>query len=122
MQGRRTATPIVDTRGTNLDITGPYREVVLTGCARLAELGADGFMFDERHLPPEGCWGSALEAAWKAETGGPAPRPDEADPVYWRFVDFKARKIEDTFAYWRDAVRAEHPDVVFFVSTTTIPL
>jgi hypothetical protein len=113
--------PIVDTRGANLDITGPYREVVLARLRRLAELGADGFMFDERHLPPEGCWGSALEAAWRAETGAPAPRPDEADPLYRRFLDFKARKIEDTFAYWRDAVKTEYPDVVFFVSTTTIP-
>jgi hypothetical protein len=113
--------PIVDTRGTNLDITGPYREVVLARLRRLAELGADGFMFDERHLPEAGCWESALEAAWTAATGKPAPRPDEADPLYRRFLDFKARKIEDTFAYWRDAIEAEHPNVVFFVSTTTIP-
>jgi hypothetical protein len=112
---------ISDRRGTNLDITGPYREVVLARLRRLAELGADGFMFDERHLPPEGCWGSALEAAWTAETGKPAPRPDEGDRDYRRFLDFKARKIEDTFAYWRDAIKADHPNVVFFVSTTTIP-
>ena len=43
------------------------------------------------------------------------------DSVYREFLDFKAREIEDTFAYWRDEVQREHPEVVFIVSTTTIP-
>jgi hypothetical protein len=114
--------PIVGPRGIHLDITGPYREVVLMRLRELAEMGADGFFFDYRHLPPEGAWGSALEEAWRAETGEEAaPRPDDADPRYRRFVDFKAEKIEETFAYWRDEVKAAHPDVVFLVSTTTVP-
>jgi hypothetical protein len=104
-----------------LDITGPYgEEVVLPRLLQLAELGVDGLMFDERHLPPKGCWGSALEDAWKAEKGQPeAPGPN--DPGYPEFLDFKARRIEDTFVHWRDVVHAAHPDVVFAVSTTTIP-
>jgi hypothetical protein len=113
---------IVGKRGTNLDITGAYRETVLSHLRQLAELGADAFMFDERHLPPEGCWGSALEEAWKAETGEPsAPPPDDGNALYRQFLDFKARKIEDTFAYWRDEVKRGHPEVMFIVSTTTIP-
>jgi hypothetical protein len=116
------ATPSPDDRGTPLDITGPYREVVLDRLRMLAAMGADGFMFDERHLPPTGCWCSALADAWTTETGLPVPAdPDEADPVYRQFLDFKARKIEDTFAYWRDRVHADYPQVVFVVSTTTIP-
>jgi hypothetical protein len=115
-------TPSPDDRGTPLDITGPYREVVLDRLRMLAAMGADGFMFDERHLPPTGCWCSALADAWTTETGLPVPaEPDEADPVYRQFLDFKARKIEDTFAYWRDRVHADYPEVVFVVSTTTIP-
>jgi hypothetical protein len=113
---------IVGDRGTNLDITGPYGDVVLGRLRRLAELGVDGFMFDERHLPPRGCWRSALAAAWTAETGQPPPPvADDASAVYREFLDFKARRIEDTFARWRDAVHAHHPHVVFIVSTTTIP-
>jgi hypothetical protein len=110
-----------DPRGIHLDITGPYREVVLTRLQELAARGADGLNFDERHLPPEGCWGSALEDAWKAETGEESAPRAETDPLYLEFIEFKARKIEDTFEYWRGAVQAEHPDVVFLVSTTTIP-
>jgi hypothetical protein len=109
-------------RGIHLDITGPYRETVLEHLRRLADLGADASMFDERHLPPRGCWGSALEEAFIAETGQPsAPPPDDANPLYRQFLDFKAQKIEDTFAYWRDEVKKKHPEVVFIVSTTTIP-
>jgi hypothetical protein len=114
--------PIVGKRGVHLDITGPYREVVLTRLLELADMGVDGLKFDERHLPPEGCWGSALETAWVAETGQPAPTDiDDADPRYRRFIDFKARRIEETFAYWRDTVKATHPHVVFLTSTTTLP-
>jgi hypothetical protein len=112
-------TPIEGDRGTSLDITGPYRERVLERLLDLAELGVDGLMFDERHLPKQGCWGSALEEAWTAEHGTPAPRP--RDPRYPEFLDFKAARIEETFAYWRDSVHAAHPGVVFVVSTTTIP-
>jgi hypothetical protein len=112
-------TPIEGDRGTSLDTTGPYRELVLERLLLLAELGVDGFMFDERHLPPKGCWGSALEDAWAAEHGSPAPTP--RDPLYPEFLDFKAAQIEETFAYWRDSVKAAHPGVVFVVSTTTIP-
>jgi hypothetical protein len=115
-------TPIEDDGRISLDITGPYREVVLARLLALAELGVDGFMFDERHLPPRGCWGSAVEDAWRAEKGVPPPTERrEADPLYQEFLDFKAARIEDTFAYWRDTVKAAHPDVVFIVSTTTIP-
>jgi hypothetical protein len=110
-----------DPRGTYLDITGDYRNVVLARLLELAARGADGFNFDERHLPPEGCWHSSLAAAWKAERGVEAPPPNENDELYLEFLDFKARKIEDTFLYWRDEVKTRHPNVVFAVSTTTIP-
>jgi hypothetical protein len=119
---RPNGTWIEGDRGFYLDITGPYRETVLQRLQELADLGVDGLMFDERHLPPIGSWGSALEDAWRAEKGRPPPPAvDDANPDYREFIDFKARRIEDTFAYWRDEVKSEHPDVVFIVSTTTIP-
>lgn len=114
--------PIDGPRGIHLDITGPYREVVLKRLLELAEMGADGFFFDYRHLPPRGAWDSALEDAWKAETGEEAaPPPDDADRLYRQFLDFKAKQIEETFAYWRDEVKAGHPEVVFVISVTTVP-
>jgi hypothetical protein len=105
-------------RGTNLDLTGPYREVVRVRLLELAAMGADGFLFDNFHLPLIGCWGTALEEAWKTETGeDAAPRPHDEGRRYRRFLDFKARKIEETFAYWRHEVKAQYPEVVFVIST-----
>ena len=105
-----------------LDITGGYRQIVLNRLLLLAHLGIDGLMFDERHLPPTGCWGSALEDVWRGEMGEePPPAVDDRDPRYRVYLDFKARRIEDTFLYWRNAVQARYPHVVFIVSTATIP-
>ena len=119
---RLDGTPIdASERGIHLDITGPYREVVLTHLLELAAMGADGLFFDFRHLPARGCWGSALAAAWQATHGAPPPAPNDSNQLYQQFLDFKAQKIEETFIYWRDQVKAAHPNVVFIVSTTTVP-
>jgi hypothetical protein len=119
---RLDGTPIdASERGIHLDITGPYREVVLAHLLDLAAMGADGLFFDFRHLPARGCWGSALAAAWQATHGAPPPAPNDSNRLYQEFIDFKAAKIEETFIYWRDQVKAAHPNVVFIVSTTTVP-
>jgi hypothetical protein len=121
---RRNGTPIeAATRGNHLDITGPYREVVLNHLLELAAMGADGIMFDFHHLPARGTWGSPLARAWSDGPGNGAkpPAPDDCNEVYQQFLDFKARQIEDTFIYWRDRVKAEYPNVLFIVSSTVIP-
>ena len=97
-------------RGSYLDMTGPYRELVLKRLLELAAMGADGLFFDFRHLPPRGCWDTALAHAWKARTGAPPPAPNDCDPLYQQFLDFKAEQIEETFVYWRDQVKAAIPE------------
>ncbi len=104
-----------------LDITGPYGDVVLARLRDLAVMGADGLFFDARHLPPRGCWGTALEEDWRRLTGQPAPRPIPASRLYQQFLDFKAKRIEETFIRWRDEIKAAHPNVVFVISTTVVP-
>ena len=113
--------PVDTERGPFLDMTGPYRELVLTRLRELAGMGADGLFFDFRHLPPRGCLNTALAIAWEARTGAPPPAPNDCDSLYLDFLDFKAEQIEDTFAYWRDRVKADYPNVVFIISTTTVP-
>ena len=115
-------------RGAHLDITGPFREIVLQRLLELAEMGVDGFFFDGKHLPSlprydyEGCWGSALEENFRNTTGLDAPtKPDRSDPVWQQWLDFKAAEIERTFAYWQDSVHVQYPDVVFIVSAADLP-
>lgn len=107
-------------RGVYLDITGPYREIVLQRLLELAGMGASGLYFDNRHLPGHGCWGSTLEEDFINSTGLPVP-DGPGDDHYLTWLDFKARKIDETLAYWQDMVHQQFPDVQFLISTTTIP-
>ena len=118
---RFTGQPIPARRkGSWLDITGPYREYVRDRLRELGAMGADAVFFDFRHLPPRGCWHSALAAAWREQTGQEAPDIDPENPLYLQFLDFKAQQIEATFAYWREQVLTQYPEMLFFISTTTI--
>lgn len=100
-----------------------YREIVLQRLLELAGMGVDGFLFDSRHLPKDGCWCSALANAFTLETAALPPTvKDLNDPLYRQFLDFKAYKIEETFAYWKKVVKNQFPHVVFVISTTGIPV
>lgn len=109
-------------RGLYLDLTTGYRKIVLQRLLELAKLGVRGFNFDSRHMPPHGCWGTAFAEEFQRITGSPAPGTiDKDDPIYRQFLDFQAYKVEETFAYWKASVKSKYPDVIFLISTTTIP-
>jgi hypothetical protein len=109
-------------RGTFLDLTSPYREVVLSELITLAGKGADGFFFDATHFPPSGCWGSHLQRAFELETGHAAPTAiDPSDPRYLEFLGYQAQQLQSVFAYWRERVHERYPGVVFVVSVATLP-
>lgn len=109
-------------RGNFLDITSPYREVVLTRLLELADRGSDGFYFDHTHLPRGGCWSPGMVAEFQRTTGRRAPANSrDSDADYNAFLDFQAQRVADTFAYWQDQVHRKYPDVVFVVSTTFLP-
>jgi hypothetical protein len=105
-------------RGPFLDITGPYGDVVRTRLLELADRGVDGFNFDNRHLPPKGCFGTQLEARFRNIIGR---HPDFGDGSerfsdYRLFLDFQEFEVARTFARWRTHVKRAHPDAVFVVS------
>ncbi len=115
-------TPARAPRGTPLDVTSDYREVILGELDALAAAGADGFFFDWSHLPPAGCWSPHLVQGFERATGSPAPRRRDArDPRYRAFLAYTASQLEQTFDYLRDAVHRRYPDAVFVVSVSTLP-
>jgi hypothetical protein len=115
---------ITDPReGPWLDLSEPgYRDIVLQRLLELAQMGVDGLYFDFRHLPKEGCWCSPLASAFDETGTSPPTDKDLNDPVYRQFLDFKAYKIEEAFAYWKQMVKSQFPHVVFVVSATGIPI
>lgn len=108
-------------RGDYLDITGPYGDIVAGRLAEVAEAGADGFYFDGRHAPREGCWGTALERVFLQATGlaGPAEVARSGESTH-RWLRFNAEALADTFDGWLAHVRRDHPEVVFVVSAPTL--
>ncbi|GEM_PF-5441953 len=104
-----------------LDITGPYREVVLQRLLELGERGVKGLMFDEIHMPFEGAWGTATQEAWE-QAGNQTPKKEDlSDPNYRAYVRFMYDRVWETFAYWRREVHKKHPNLVFTVSVTSLP-
>jgi hypothetical protein len=115
--------PQADARdGAFLDLTSPYREVVLQRLLDLAEMGVGGFYFDADHMPYNGCWGTPLAAEFTRATGQAAPRrANFNDPVYRGFLGFQAYRTAETFAYLQSRVQQKYPNVVFTVSTSSLP-
>jgi hypothetical protein len=109
-------------KGPFLDITSPYREVVLVRLLELAESGVDAAYFDNRHMPMAGCFATPLDEGFRLTTGMEAPtRPDHDDPLYRLFLQFQAYKVEETFSYWRAAVKARYPDFALVVGGGGLP-
>lgn len=114
--------PFSTWRGDYMCMNSPYADYFLTRMLELTDMGADGFYFDERHMPKTGCWCSYCRAKFKEETGLDHPaRVNMYDPVWWKLVEFNNATIERTFVRWRRAVHARNPECVFIVSANVYP-
>ncbi len=100
----------------------PYDDFVLTRLLELAEMGVDGFYFDETHQPKQGCWCGFCREQFTALSGLEHPaHPDPANPVYQRLQDFTNMTIERIFREWRPAIDAVNPECVMLISGNTWP-
>lgn len=108
---------IATNRGRYLCMNSPYREFVGTRLRELEAMGADGFFFDEAHMPPIGCWCDYCRRAFRAEYGMDlAGARDLGDPRYETQLTFNNRTVERTFAAWRERLHGSDPDLVMVVS------
>lgn len=118
-QGSRVESP---RRGLELCFNSPYRGFVQTRLSELVRRGARAFYFDSHHMPQRGCWCEWCTEGFRRETGRAMPgRPDPRDPDYQALVEFNNRTVEATFAEWKRALRAIHPEVLLIVSAGTWP-
>ena len=99
----------------------PARDLVTTRLRELADRGVDGIYFDSWHMP-EVCTCENCRAAYRKETGRAmdvtAGRGSEA---YQRASRFVARSIVHNFVHWKQAVKAEHPEVMFAIGSSLYP-
>ncbi len=108
------------TKGKYLDITGAYGDIVETRLLELADTGLAGIYMDFRHMPPNGCWGSALANRYLQETGFVAP-PVTSSIEYLRYSKFYVDAVADQIDSWKTAVEEQYPYVQLVVSTTSVP-
>lgn len=109
-------------RGAYMCFNSPYPDYLLTRSLELVDLGADGFYYDEVHMPKSGCWCDYCKQRFKDETG--LDHPEEADPddpVWQRLIDFNNLTIERTFLKWREAIHERNPELVMLVGSNTWP-
>ncbi|MBN1342173.1 MAG: hypothetical protein JXQ73_05815 [Phycisphaerae bacterium] len=109
-------------RGDYMCFNSPYPDYFQTRAIELVDMGADGFYFDERHMPKTGCWCASCKKAFKQATGLDHPeRADPSDPVWHRLIDFNNLTIERTFLKWRRAIHQRNPSVVMLIGSNTWP-
>ncbi|MCZ7649081.1 MAG: hypothetical protein M5U26_28145 [Planctomycetota bacterium] len=109
-------------RGIHMCLNTPYADYFLKRMLELVDFGADGFYFDEEHMPPAGCWCPACKDGFAKLTGlEPPPNEDHTSPLWHKFVDYNNRVVEQAFLKWRAGLHAKRPDVVMLISSNSYP-
>ena len=114
--------PLSSARGDYMCFNSPYPDYFLVRALELVDMGADGFYFDEAHMPKSGCWCDNCRRAFKEATGLEHPEfPDAFDPVWHKLVEFNNATIERTFVKWREAIHERNPDLEMLIGSNTWP-
>ncbi|MCX7012970.1 MAG: hypothetical protein NTW86_10510 [Candidatus Sumerlaeota bacterium] len=61
--------PLHTNRGAIMCVNSPYSDYFLRRQLELIDMGADGFYYDEVHMPKTGCWCPYCRAKFKEQTG-----------------------------------------------------
>lgn len=104
-------------KGIRLCFNSPYADFFLTRSLELADLGVDGFYFDEQHQPKDGCWCPYCRKGFKEKTGLDIPEKiDKDDPLYQKLMDYKNEIMERTFRKYREELHKRTPNLVMLIS------
>jgi hypothetical protein len=111
-----------DNKGPEIDITRPaYQSYAVARLRELADFGAKGAYFDNRHGNSEGVFGTALADGYVAAGGILPTAVNLNDANYVRYLRYNADQLADAMASICGQVRATHPNFKFLISCTTVP-
>jgi hypothetical protein len=114
--------PLSSNRGAYMCWNSPYPMYLLQRELELVDLGADGFFYDEVHMPKTGCWCRYCRERFTEETGLDHPVDDDPDdPIWHKLRDFNNLTIERTFLKWRAALHERNPELVMLIGSNTYP-
>jgi hypothetical protein len=109
-------------RGDYLCMNSPYLDYFTTRMLELTERGADGFYFDERHMPADGCWCQYCRNRFRSQTGLPPPDShDYSDRKYLRYLRFKNETIERGIGHYIDQAHSQVQGLPMLISVTYVP-
>lgn len=109
-------------RGEQMCLNSPYADFMETRLMELARLGADGFFFDEVHLPKPVCYCQNCRAGFEQATGLKYPTADvPADPLFQKAIEYRNTRLEHVFRRWRAAIHGVNPECVLLIGSNTYP-
>lgn len=109
-------------RGVYLCFNSPYRQFVQTRLVELAQMGVDGFYFDETHMPKNGCWCQFCRDKFKTTYATAFPqKPDQNDTAYRRLIDLNNKTITETFQNWEKTLKAVNKDIALIIGSNRWP-
>ncbi|MHC4122181.1 MAG: alpha-amylase family protein [Planctomycetota bacterium] len=109
-------------RGLMMCFNSPYADYLLKRLLELTDMGADGFYFDEVHMPKSGCWCKYCRKKFKKMTGLEHPKAqNNNDPVWRKLRDFNNFTIEQTFFCYRRVLHARNPQLVMLIGNNMAP-
>ncbi|MFW5692670.1 MAG: hypothetical protein ACOCWL_00500 [Thermoguttaceae bacterium] len=113
---------VVIKRGPKICFNTPYAEFVESRLVELARMGADGFYFDEVHMPKPFCRCVNCREKFLALTDMNYPETnDPLDPAYQKAIELNNVTIERVFRRWREAIHGVNPECVLLVGSNTYP-
>jgi len=114
--------PLKTNRGAIMCVNSPYSDYFLRRQIELVDMGADGFFYDEVHMPKTGCWCPFCRKKFKEETGLDHPaEADPNDPVWNKLIDFNNASIERNFLKYRQALHERNPQLVMLIGSHKYP-
>ena len=106
--------------GTTLCVNSGWRDWATGLIAEAMKTGIDGVFLDGPLFYPGCCYCDDCRRKFAAEHGADIPLVEDwSDPMWARFIDFRARSLAEFMADSRAAVKSVNPDGVAFLNAGT---